>query len=91
MRTRKTIPIPQSWTLPKYQLGQITKQGQIVGIEYVPSSKKWLYWIDVEPETLSSFNEWELEPLEIEELKARIEDHRSQIQVLAESLDAIDN
>ncbi|MDZ8140119.1 MAG: hypothetical protein RM049_33325 [Nostoc sp. DedQUE04] len=36
METSKVITIPNHWTLPKYSLGQRTKQGMIVGIQYYP-------------------------------------------------------
>ncbi|WGV29203.1 hypothetical protein [Halotia branconii] len=34
METSKIITIPNHWTSPKYSLGQHTKQGIIVGVQY---------------------------------------------------------
>ncbi len=34
METSKIITIPNHWTSPKYSLGQRTKQGIIVGVQY---------------------------------------------------------
>lgn len=36
METSKVVTIPNHWTSPKYSLGQRTKQGVIVGIQYYP-------------------------------------------------------
>lgn len=36
METSKIIAIPNHWMSPKYSLGQRTKQGVIVGIQYYP-------------------------------------------------------
>ncbi|MEA5606235.1 hypothetical protein [Nostoc sp. UHCC 0252] len=34
METSKVVTIPNHWTSPKYSLGQRTKQGMIVGVQY---------------------------------------------------------
>ncbi|MEH2105898.1 hypothetical protein [Nostoc sp.] len=34
METSKIVTIPNHWTSPKYSLGQRTKQGMIVGVQY---------------------------------------------------------
>jgi hypothetical protein len=34
MEASKIITIPNHWTSPKYSLGQRTKQGMIVGVQY---------------------------------------------------------
>ncbi|MHC5771888.1 MAG: hypothetical protein ACYTXI_41485, partial [Nostoc sp.] len=36
METSKIVTIPNHWTSPKYSLGQRTKQGIIVGVQYYP-------------------------------------------------------
>lgn len=38
-----TINIPNSWTLPKYHLGQRVKQGEITGLEYNPPGTRRAY------------------------------------------------
>ena len=34
MEASKVVTIPNHWTSPKYSLGQRTKQGMIVGVQY---------------------------------------------------------
>ncbi|WP_242062999.1 hypothetical protein [Nostoc sp. FACHB-145] len=32
-----TITIPRGWGYPRFTFGQLTKQGIVIGIEFVPS------------------------------------------------------
>lgn len=38
--TENYVIIPSHWTRPLYRLGQMVKQGQIIGIEYQPPGTK---------------------------------------------------
>jgi hypothetical protein len=104
METSKIITIPNHWKSPKHSLGQRTKQGIIVGIEYHPPGSSiaaqedtsWRYalLVDEKDENLKYLLDHQIEPLTAEELRAeilaQIETQEQIIAVLSQQLIAID-
>lgn len=74
METPKVVTIPNYWTSPKYSLGQRTKQGIIIGIQYrLPnnllaesSDGSWQYTVQVSTNLLDK----EVEDLQEHEVQA---------------------
>ncbi len=95
-----TINIPNHWTLPKYSLGQRTKQGIIVGIEYHPPNsllanqcgELWRYslLVNENDESLEHWQEYQIQPLSLEELRGQllreIEVQQKKVAVLTQQL-----
>lgn len=92
------MQIPEGWIQPKYGLGQRTKQGMIIGVDYLPKNTRaaheygstWRYLIARSPfdnfDNLVYCNEDEIEPLPQEELRAQIQQeidfHTTRLEVL---------
>lgn len=105
METSKVITIPNHWTLPKYSLGQRTKQGMIVGIQYYPPNnlltglcnESWRYAVlnknDISE--VSHLEEQKISPLTPSELRAElqteIEAYQIEVVILKQQLETISN
>ncbi|MEH2070051.1 MAG: hypothetical protein V7K47_18130 [Nostoc sp.] len=101
---RLSIRIPSDWTLPGYSLGQRTKQGLIIGIQYYPSGtflaqeegQEWRYSLLLTSniQDLDYKKESEIEPLSTQELRssilADIELYQSKIAALTEQLNEVE-
>jgi hypothetical protein len=98
METLK-VAIPNHWITPKYSLGQRTKQGVIVGIQYYPpnnpltgkGNESWGYAVvsqnDLEVSHLEEQKIQPLTPLELRmELEAEIERYQREILILKQEL-----
>ncbi|MCW5318822.1 hypothetical protein GTQ43_35770 [Nostoc sp. KVJ3] len=105
METSKVVTIPDYWTLPKYSLGQRTKQGVIVGIQYYPPNnlltglcnESWRYAV-LDQNDFSEVAHLEedkihpLTPIELRaEIEAEIEVYQCKILILKHQLGAISN
>ncbi|MEH1828279.1 MAG: HNH endonuclease [Nostoc sp.] len=102
---QSNIRFPSHWKKPKYQLGQLVKQGEIIGVEYhYPASlmadefgEGWTYWvlIDKHAADVESFSERNITPLSNLELQqsvqSEIEFHQSKLAALTEQLTQVDN
>ncbi len=103
METSKVVTIPNYWTLPKYSLGQRTKQGVIVGIQYYPPNnlltglcnESWRYAV-LNKNDFSEVSHLEeqkiqpLTPLELHaELEAEIEAYQIEIVIRQQQLETI--
>ncbi len=92
------MKIPESWTQPKYGLGQRTKQGMIIGFFHCPDyttmsyklDYKWHYSVIEHPldsyDKVLYYDESEIEPLPQEELRAQIQQeidfHTTRLEIL---------
>ncbi len=100
METPKVVNIPNHWTSPKYSLGQRTKQGVIVGIQYYPPNhlltglcdESWHYAV-LDKNDFSEVSHLEeqkihpLTPLELRtELQAEMEMHQREILMIQQQL-----
>ncbi|MBW4603989.1 MAG: hypothetical protein KME29_31595 [Calothrix sp. FI2-JRJ7] len=96
-RARKSIPYPANWGAPKYHLGQLTKEGPIVGIEYLgseyglykASGEGWGYWIIMKAGDIQKFPEDYIELLDQAEIQQMIEARAAEIEILKEQLNLI--
>lgn len=79
--TAKAIYIPGHWDVPKYQFGQLVKQGRIIGLEYQPPETKrgydlkerWIYSVLMNDEyEVECFSESSIEPASPQDLKQEI-------------------
>ncbi|BAB78223.1 hypothetical protein ACN23B_27645 (plasmid) [Anabaena sp. FACHB-709] len=98
-----TISIPQGWDYPRFTLGQRTKQGLIIGIQYYPVNTLlaheygagWRYFIltDKNSEEVRSYFDDQIQQLSVAELQAQIqaevEEHQQQIKGLQQQLAVI--
>ncbi|MBU7583085.1 MAG: hypothetical protein KAF91_09275 [Nostoc sp. TH1S01] len=98
-----TISIPKDWKYPKFWLGQRTKQGLIIGLEYKPVDTQlayeygnsWRYTVlpDKHSDEVRHYSDDQIQTLSIAEiqaeLQAEIEEHQQQIKVLEQQLIAI--
>jgi hypothetical protein len=94
------IRFPNHWKSPKYSLGQLVKQGEIIGVEYHPPGslmaeqfgEGWTYWvlIDKHAVDVESFSERNITPLSSLELQQSVQSlidfHRNKIAELAKLL-----
>ena len=97
------ITFPKNWTLPKYKLGQLVRQGWIVGMRYYPKNSVlghtyhsgWHYdvvtdWLEVDA---TYHTEEEIKPYSQEEtvaeLQAEIDALTLQIEALRDSINNI--
>lgn len=94
------VAIPNHWITPKYSLGQRTKQGVIVGIQYYPSNnpltgkgnESWRYAVVSQNDFLevSHLEEQKIQPLTPLELRtqleAEIERYQREILILKQEL-----
>lgn len=94
--------IPEGWTQPKYGLGERTKQGMIIGIDYYPKYTRaaheygniWRYLVTRSPfdnpDDLIYYEESEVEPLPQDQLRAQIQDeidfHTKRLEFLKKEL-----
>ncbi|MCC5633456.1 hypothetical protein LC613_39000 [Nostoc sphaeroides CHAB 2801] len=105
METSKVVTIPNHWTLPKYLLGQRTKQGMIVGVQYYPPNnlltglctESWRYAL-LDKNDFSEVSHLEeekihpLTPIELRtELEAEIEAYQRKILILKQQLETVSN
>ncbi|MBN3890444.1 MAG: hypothetical protein HWQ43_15200 [Nostoc sp. JL31] len=105
METSKVVTIPNHWTSPKYSLGQRTKQGMIVGVQYYPPNnlltglcnESWRYAV-LDKNDLSEVSHLEEEKIHLltslelrAELEAEIEAYQRKIQILKHQMGAISN
>jgi hypothetical protein len=93
-----TISIPKDWDYPRFTLGQRTKQGLIIGIQYYPSDtllaheygNSWRYTVlpDKHSEEVRYCFDDELLQLSLAELQeqAEIQKHQQQIMLLQAQL-----
>ncbi|MCG6135698.1 MAG: hypothetical protein MET45_13705 [Nostoc sp. LLA-1] len=91
-----TITIPQNWEYPRFTLGQRTKQGLIIGIEYNPAStllaheygNSWRYTVmpDKNSGEIRHYSDDQIQRLSFAEiqqqLQAEIEEYQELIKVL---------
>ncbi|MHC0068896.1 hypothetical protein ACWATR_39555 [Nostoc sp. UIC 10890] len=105
MESSKVVTIPNHWTSPKYSLGQRTKQGMIVGVQYYPPNnpltglctESWRYAV-LDKNDFSEVSHLEedkihlLTPSELRaELQAEIEVHQIKIVILKQQLETVSN
>ncbi|BDA74359.1 hypothetical protein CAL7716_085250 [Calothrix sp. PCC 7716] len=93
-RSRKSISYPANWTAPKYQFGQMTTDGQILGIEYSNGNafkhEGWFYWVLVgQGKELEMYMEDEIELLAPSQIKELIEARAAEIEILKGQLNFI--
>ncbi|BBD63119.1 hypothetical protein NIES2109_59690 (plasmid) [Nostoc sp. HK-01] len=95
-----TITIPRGWGYPRFTFGQRTKQGIVVGIEFVPSDSLiakesgggWQYGLlpDKNSKDIVYLPESEIQQLSPqeseEEILAEIDEHLNQLAILQEQL-----
>jgi hypothetical protein len=95
-----TISIPKGWEYPRFKLGQRTKQGLIIGIQYYTTDTLlaheygagWRYFVltDKNSEEVRSYFDDQIQLLSVAELQAQLqaelEDHQQQITALQEQL-----
>jgi hypothetical protein len=95
-----TISIPPNWEYPLFTIGQRTKQGLIIGIQYYPADTLlafeygagWCYTVlpDKHSEEVRYCLDNELQPLSVAELQAQlqaeIDQHQQEIKILQEQL-----
>lgn len=94
------INIPKSWKIPKYQLGQRVKQGEIIGIEYrIPGTNRayelgigWVYTVlpNNYSDSVEIIQETEIKlatPESHQEIRDTINAYNKRISTLAEQLD----
>ncbi|AVH64107.1 hypothetical protein NPM_2425 [Nostoc sp. 'Peltigera membranacea cyanobiont' N6] len=105
METSKVVTIPNHWTSPKYSLGQRTKQGIIVGVQYYPPNnlltglctESWRYAVvnNNDFSEVSHLEEQKISPLTSSELRAElqteIEAYQIEIVILKQQLETISN
>ncbi|MBW4428321.1 MAG: hypothetical protein KME50_28755 [Nostoc desertorum CM1-VF14] len=98
-------PIPNYWTSPKYSLGQRTRQGVIVGIQYYPPNnlltglctESWRYAVldKNDLSEVSHLEEEKIHPLTslelLAELEAEIEVYQGKILILKQLLETVSN
>jgi hypothetical protein len=103
METSKVVTIPNHWTSPKYSLGQRTKQGMIVGVQYclfenlvVPERDgSWRYavLVSTEDEQVEYISESGVQLLPEKELRLEMEGEidfcQRKIQNLTQQLEAL--
>ncbi len=103
MEASKIITIPNHWTSPKYSLGQRTKQGMIVGVQYclfenlvVPERDgSWRYavLVSTEDEQVEYISESGVQLLPEKELRLDMEGEidfcQRKIQNLTQQLEAL--
>ncbi|MEA5606198.1 hypothetical protein [Nostoc sp. UHCC 0252] len=83
MEASKVVTIPNHWTSPKYSLGQRTKQGMIVGVQYYPPNnlltglcnESWRYAVLDKNDfsEVAHLEEEKISPLTPSELRAELE------------------
>ncbi|MBW4557912.1 MAG: hypothetical protein KME59_18635 [Trichormus sp. ATA11-4-KO1] len=95
-----TISIPQNWEYPRFTLGQYTKQGLIIGIEYNPAGtllaheygNSWRYTVmpDKNSGEVRHYSDDQIQPLSFAEiqtqLQAEIEEYQQHIKALQQQL-----
>ncbi|YAF98999.1 MAG: hypothetical protein AB3A66_28805 (plasmid) [Nodularia sp. CChRGM 3473] len=95
-----TISIPQNWEYPRFTLGQRTKQGLIIGIEYNPANTQlayqyghgWRYTVlpHKNSEEVRHYSDDQIQTLSFAEiqqqLQAEIEEHQQHIKALQQQL-----
>jgi hypothetical protein len=95
-----TISIPKDWDYPRFTLGQLTKQGLIIGIQYYPADTllaheyghSWRYMVlpDKHSEEVRYCFDDQIQQLSLaelqEQLKAEIQEHQQQIMLLQAQL-----
>ncbi|MBW4617188.1 MAG: hypothetical protein KME21_28935 [Desmonostoc vinosum HA7617-LM4] len=95
-----TITIPRGWGYPKFTFGQRTKQGTVVGIEFIPadsliaktSCAGWYYGLlpDKDSPDIIYLTEDEIQQLSpsesTEEILTEIDNHLNQLAILEAQL-----
>ncbi|WP_375495381.1 hypothetical protein [uncultured Nostoc sp.] len=91
----KNISFPNHWESPKYQLGQLVKQGRIIGVEYqAPGttraydlSKGWIYSVLIDDLGYDTENvlESDIKPPSLEQLEAEIDYEKSLAEIHLEN------
>ncbi|QLE59745.1 hypothetical protein FD725_30005 (plasmid) [Nostoc sp. TCL26-01] len=98
-----TISISQGWDYPRFALGQRTKQGIIIGLQYYPADTLlaheygtgWRYTVmtDKNSEEVRSYFDDQIQQLSVAELQtqlqAEVEEHQQQITALQQQLAVI--
>ncbi|QLE47945.1 hypothetical protein FD724_07320 [Nostoc sp. C057] len=100
-----SIRLPDEWTQPKYYLGQLVKQGEIIGIRHLPENsgmafdfgnEPWAYVVIKDKGSDSGYviAQSEILPLAPEELlakiQAEIEFHQNKIAALTQQLNQVE-
>ncbi|MEH2148603.1 hypothetical protein [Nostoc sp.] len=100
-----SIRIPDEWTQPKYHLGQLVLQGEIIGIRHLPENsqmafdfgnERWAYVVikDKNSDSGGVIAQSEILPLAPKELlsfiQAEIEFHQNKIAALTEQLKEVE-
>ncbi|QKQ75607.1 HNH endonuclease [Nostoc sp. TCL240-02] len=97
---KSCIRFPSHWPQPKYQLGQLVKQGRIIGIEYQsPGTRRaydlgkgWIYAVlidDLGYDTLH-LKDSEIEPPPLSVLQAEINYEKSLVEIHQKNLVVLD-
>lgn len=95
-----TITIPRGWGYPKFTFGQRTKQGMVVGIEFIPSDSLigkegvagWQYGLlpDKNTKDIVYLREDEIQPLSAkeseQEILNEIDAHLNEVAILQAQL-----
>ncbi|MBD2771209.1 hypothetical protein [Iningainema tapete] len=100
-QTKLSIPLPPNWAPPKYQFGQLTQQGWIIGMRFYPEysalgysyrNSGWQYevirsWLETDTEIISESSVRLYEDEEAKaELQAEINLLQRQIEDIAHAL-----
>lgn len=100
-----SIRLPDEWTQPKYYLGQLVKQGEIIGIRHLPENsgmafdfgnEPWAYVVikDKNSDNGEVIAQSKILPLAPEELlvkiQAEIEFHQNKIAALTQQLNQVE-
>ncbi|MDZ8138226.1 MAG: HNH endonuclease [Nostoc sp. DedQUE04] len=96
---KSCIRFPSHWSVPKYHLGQLMQQGEIVAMEYHPPGTKrasvfgeyWTYFLlcGDQEDDIESFREENLQPLTCVELQEEIESKKAFIQTMESNIKAL--
>ncbi|MCC5612195.1 hypothetical protein LC612_37075 [Nostoc sp. CHAB 5834] len=100
-----SVRIKNNWPLPKYYLGQLVKQGEILAIRRLPENSEialdfgnepWAYYVmqGQDSDCLLILGENEIIPLSEKELQSKIQSeidlHQNKIAVLSEQLQKLE-
>ncbi|MEH1822105.1 MAG: HNH endonuclease [Nostoc sp.] len=97
---KSCIRFPSHWTQPKYQLGQLVKQGRIIGIEYQsPGTRRaydlgkgWIYAVLIDDQGYDTLQlkDSEIEPPPLSVLQAEINYEKSLVEIHQKNLVVLD-
>lgn len=97
---KSCIHFPSHWPQPKYHLGQLVKQGRIIGIEYQsPGTRRaydlgkgWIYAVLIDDQGYDTLQlkDSEIEPPPLSVLQAEINYEKSLIEIHQKNLVVLD-